>query len=302
MSFVFNVNDVGNISGLRSSEDSDVPFLTPIFFDIKVLIKYFYDLDYKCEFHSETYGTIYCPSNNDEEFDSIFSFGINPNGKVIAWYGDLIELDPKEILYLKSHNIESDGNIESEFYKAQIGAEFTDSIKEVELILLKTKISTLTNELFGFQLYKTIEQSVPEIIAMCSQYKRIVFNSEDDMKIIYSTWNEDLIEDLNVIELKKNLTSEKTGKDSLKGLKGLKLLELFIKNTLNINENIVAPLFYLYDLRLWADHKNADKYYKDVVLKMEMKENESYKEIYEVLIDKIVGLFEKLIQSSLEIK
>jgi hypothetical protein len=110
------------------------PFLTPIFFDNEVLIKYFYDPHYLCQLHSETYGSVYFKGYG-------FPFGINPNMKVIAWLGDLQKLPDKEQQYLLSFNIDSDGNIDSEFYRAQIEVEFTKPIEGVEIILLKTKVS-----------------------------------------------------------------------------------------------------------------------------------------------------------------
>ena len=109
-------------------------------------MRYFYDPRYLCEFHSETYGTI-----RAREFD--FAFGINPNGKVVAWLGDLEKLPASEQQYLLSENTESDGNITSEFYDAQINCIFTSPIREIEIILLKTKVSEIFQDRFGFALF-----------------------------------------------------------------------------------------------------------------------------------------------------
>lgn len=270
------------------------PYLTPIFFDIEVLVKYLYNTSYQCSFCSETYGTIYGPN---ESF--YLPFGINPNKKVIAWLGDIEKLNSKERLYLASHNIDSDGNIKSEFYDSQIEIQFTDPIIEVELILFKTKLSKLTNELFKFKLYNTTDHEISDIVNDCSKYKRIVFNSEDDIKRIVSEWNEILIEDLNKNNLerildKNDIKIEEEG--------SLKQFEKFIKNILKINDNIIAPLFYLYDLRLWADHNNTQSYYNEVLTKLSLQTDVAYSTIYKKLIDEIYNFYETLCKKLINIK
>lgn len=292
MAFKFNINDTQTIPGLTRPWETGTPFLTPVFFDIHVLVKYFYDPRYRCEFGSETYGTIECPEDPNYEFDSEFPFGINPSDKVIAWLGDINKLDPKEIQYLASSNIDSDGNIKSEFYDAQINAEFTDPIREVELILFKTKLSKLTKELFGFNLYKTTEIDVSEVIGLCGKFKRIIFNSEDDIKRFLSYWNEELIEDLNVDELKKSLLENGVTID--KGNKGLKLLEKFIEHILKIEDNVIAPFYYLYDLRLWADHREMQSHFDNVLVKLELDKNAEFSLVYKSLILTIYDFFTSL--------
>lgn len=298
MALKFNINDTKNISGLSRSWETGTPFLTPVFFDIHVLVRYFYDPRYICEFCSETYGTINCPEDPNYEFDSDFSFGINPNDKVIAWLGDINKLDPKEIQYLELNNIHSDGNIKSEFYEAQINAEFTDPIREVEIVLFKTKLSKLTIEIFGFSLYKTTEQKISDIIGLCSKFKRIVFNSEDDIKRFLSYWNEELIEDLNVDGIKKVLSDNGVAIDI--NNKGLKLLEKFIKNVLKVEDNIIAPLYYLYDLRLWADHMKMQLHYYNVLTNLQLKPNATFSEVYKQMIAEIHVFFKILNNKLLE--
>jgi len=144
--FKVDVGDVMRIPGLRRPWGGFPPFLTPVFFHKEFLVRYFYDPRYLCEFHSETYGTI-----RAREFD--FAFGINPNGKVVAWLGDLEKLPASEQQYLLSENTESDGNITSEFYDAQINCIFTSPIREIEIILLKTKVSEIFQDRFGFALF-----------------------------------------------------------------------------------------------------------------------------------------------------
>ena len=147
----------------------------------------------------------------------------------------------------------------------------------------------MTTELFGFSLYKTTEQEVLDIIGLCSKFKRIVFNSEDDIKRFLSYWNEELIEDLNVDGLKKVLTDNGVTID--KGNKGLKLLEKFIKNVLKVEDNIIAPLYYLYDLRLWADHREMQSQYDNVLTNLKLKLDATFSEVYKQMITEIYEFY-----------
>ena len=299
MAFNFNPDDTNNIPGLTRPWENGTPFLTPVFFEIDVLVKYFYNPKYICEFHSETYGTIHTPEDDNYEYSSDFPFGINPTNKLITWLGDINKLLPNEKLYLESHNIESDGNIISEFYDAQINAQFTKPIKEVELVLLKTKISTLTKKILGFNLYRTIKPQVAEVITSAGKYNRILFNSEDDLKRFLSIWNEDLTEDLNTPEIKEYLKNQ--GVEIEKGNKGLKLLEKLIKEIIGIEENIIAPFFYLYDLRLWSDHKGMQTKYDETITNMGLKISVEYSIAYDRLIELLHEFMMKLLAKLNEI-
>lgn len=254
------------------------PFLTPVFFEKEVLIKYFHDSRYICQFHSETYSSIL-----SENFS--FLFGINPNFKIITWLGDIEELPKREQQYLLSFNIESDGNIDSEFFDAQIQVRYSGLIKEVEIILLKTKISQAFQSKYGFDLYGDIKPSVTDIIQMCSRYKRIIFNNEDDLKRFISEWNETLIEDLHGKKIKSVMKAKSIAyRDDIKSLKSL---EIFLKDILGDQTNMIAPLFYLYDLRIWADHKDSSSKYDSVLNSLGLPSNATFSEIYDELITKI---------------
>lgn len=278
--FKFDKEDCYKIPGLYRGEH-ERPFLAPVFFEKECLVNYFYLPQYKCQLYSETYGTI-----DHDKFD--ISFGINKNGKVIMWLGDLEKLPEKEQIYLFSCNIDSDHDIASEFYDAQINTQFSDPIKEIELLLQKSKI----NKKFGFAIFKNkqAEENVDLIFKKCAKYKRIMFNNEDDFKRIISEWNENLIEDINIDEIKKRIDKELL-KESLGSIK---LLENLIKK-IGITENIIYPYYILYDLRIWSDHSNANDKYSDSIKRLDLKSNSSYSKVYKKLIDKIILFHNKLL-------
>jgi hypothetical protein len=103
---------------------------------------------------------------------------------------------------------------------------------------------------YGTYLYK--ERSVESRIGEAKRYKRLLISGEDDFKRFISELNEVISENTNNAGLRALLSQE--GVDFEQGCKGNKLLELVYSNILHDSENLIAPFFYLYDLRLWADH------------------------------------------------
>ncbi len=96
-----------------------------VFFKREVLLKYDSSPTYRLSFASTTYGEI----RRGDDFS--MPFGINKNGKVIMWLGDIARLPDAEQYYLRSENIESDHSIGSEFYDGQIECIFTDLFKKM---------------------------------------------------------------------------------------------------------------------------------------------------------------------------
>lgn len=287
--FIFDVSDTNKYPGLTRPWDDTPPYLTPVFFTKEVLVRYFYDPRYMCQFCSETYGTLSSHSNN-------FSvpFGVNSNNKVLIWYGDLMGAPAYEQAYLGSENVQSDHNIDSEFYDAQIKAEFTTPIREMDIVQLKYKIQDIAASKFKTNIFKTTtKESFEEIIEKCSRFKRITFGHEDDLKRFVSEWNELLVEDIDHDSIKTILDNK--GITYTKGSKGNKILEIFIKDILNISENIIAPFFYLYDLRIWADHSDAQSKYEDVATQLGLSKNADNEEIYNLLVDNLLSFLERLL-------
>jgi len=279
--FKFDVEDTLKVEGLRRPWDTDVPYLTPVFFNKEVLVRYFYDPRYMCEFASETYGYFYDLKN---EFH--IPFGINPNNKVVMWLGDIDKLPETEKNYLVSENIESDHDIKSEFYDAQINVQFTEPIREVEILLLKKKINEATKNNFGISIFSSEDKiEYDEVIEKCSRYKRISFQNRDDFKRFISDWNEILVEDIDHSAIKNYLKGK--GIEFDKKIKSNKALEVFIKKVVGEERNIIAPFFYLYDLRIWSDHKDAESLFSDTITKIGLKKDVTDEEIYQSLINKI---------------
>lgn len=253
-------------------------FLTPVYFDKKVLIEFIYNSDYTCTFVSETYGTIYFN-------EGYISFGINPKDHLILWLGDLNELPDSIKHVLKSKNIQSDHNIESEFKEAQLYAKFTEPVLEVEVFSLLNKINQESKTKFNFNIFNISPTSLDGLFDICSKYKKIIFNDKDDFKRIISELNEKIIEVINRDGVTSYLVSKQKKVDSTLG--NIKRLEIFLKEILLDNSNIIAPFFYLYDLRIWSDHFVDQKKFEEVIKRLGLQQNSNFNEIYKTLIKQL---------------
>ncbi|WP_114779256.1 hypothetical protein [Vibrio cholerae] len=99
----------------------DIPsdgFLTPVYFDKHVLVKFEHADDYGITRHTESAGRIHGADGIDAPY------GVNKNGYVIMWLGDIVKFPNKELLYLYSANVEPQYDIHSDFYKNQILGEW----------------------------------------------------------------------------------------------------------------------------------------------------------------------------------
>jgi hypothetical protein len=263
----------------QSESMSPDGYLTPVYFNKQVLIRYLYDSRFYCDFASETYGTI---GDRDNEF--YISFGINKNGSVIMWLGDIQDTIPqREQFYLLVENKEPEGEVASQFYDAQINAEFTDLPLEIKTLNQVEKLNSTFEAKYSYFLYK--ERSIEERIDEAKRYKRILMNDIDDFKIFISELNEIINESTNNIGLRQLLTSNNIAYE--KGSKGNKLLEKVYCSIVGDTNNNISPFFYLYDLRLWADHTGKEEVLGEVTEKLGLPRESEFKDILDALLTAI---------------
>lgn len=268
----------------RSEQISSDGYLTPVYFNKQVLIRYLYDSRFYCDFASETYGTI-----GDDNFS--ISFGINKNGSVLMWVGDIMHNIPqKEQFYLLVENIEPEGDAYSEFYEAQINAQFTEPPLEIKTLNTVEKLNSAFESKYSCFLYK--ERSIEERIDEARRYKRILMNDIDDFKRFITELNEIINESTNNTALRALLNSK--GVDFEKGSKGNKLLEKVYASILGDTNNLIAPFYQLYDLRLWAAHTGKDDVLADVTNKLGLQEDSDYKVILDALLTAVLKSSEKI--------
>lgn len=208
------------------------------------------------------------------------SFGINPNNRVIMWYGDLIQLSSKEQSFIKPHNIQSDHNIDSEFYDAQIDIAYTDPIIEVQILRLIQEINERCDKQFGVRpfLYKA---DLSNILSTISQHKKVILGSESDIKSGISEWNQILLEDMDTKSIKTLLSNRGI---TPAGSGTLKILQSFTEGVLGDKANIVGPLHNLYNLRIWATHFDAQSKYESTAIALGLNSTASALDVYKALL------------------
>lgn len=249
-------------------------FLTPVYFDNEVLVKHLYSPTIAVEFASETYGTVYWP-------ERYMSFGINSKGAVIAWLGDLKELPVAEQHHWREHNIPAQNDMRSEFFDAQINAQFTEPTVGIQVINALEEWTAAFARKNGIELYKP--KAFKDRIEAVRRYRRIIIKSEDDFIRFVSELNEIINENVNNDQVRKFLKSHNvTPKD---GFKGNKLLEMTYRDVLGDTKNLIAPFFWLYDLRLWADHDMGDDKLKDVAAKLGIADLKDFEAIFTKLLE-----------------
>lgn len=209
------------------------------------------------------------------------------------WVGDIMHKVPqKEQLYLLAENIEPEGDASSEFYKAQINAEFTEPPLEIKTLNAVEKLNSAFESKFSCFLYK--ERSIEEIIDEALRYKRILMGDTDDFKIFITELNEIINESTNNAALRALLKSK--GVEFNEGSKGNKLLEKVYDSVLSDKSNLIGPFFFLYDLRLWAAHAGRDDVLVDVTNKLGLSKDSEFKEVLDALLASILHSFEKLVE------
>lgn len=220
----------------------DIGFLTPLFFNSRVLSKFDTLPNYRVRFASQSYGTI-------EMEEDYISFGINRQGRVIMWLGDVAGLPESEQFYLRSENVESDHSIASEFYDGQIECKFTDPPAEAIAIKTRSEFAKAFEAEFGVELYHLDE----ELIGVIASLTPPVVDTEKERKHIFDSLNRIFVESINNAKLEKllkRLGATATSNGSLKRLQAV----IETKDSSGKVADLLKPFFVTYDLRLAYSH------------------------------------------------
>ncbi|MCD0278446.1 hypothetical protein JWH04_05715 [Xanthomonas melonis] len=240
--FKYSQIDYEFIPGLMRPWDDG--FLTPVFFNIAVLNKYSQDPRYKLDLFSETYGTI-------DAKDWNIAFGINRNKRVIMWLGDIDDLPEDEQYFLRSENIDSDHDLHSEFYEAQIDVVFSDRSKQNELLHLRKSLNELFNEKHGQGLF-VLEGEVATVI---NNLTRPIFWEERHVGPAIESLNRVFVESINIAFLKEAVKDKDSTRD-LKSAGSLKTLQAWLEVVMgqSAHADLALPFYVLYDFRIVCSH------------------------------------------------
>ena len=180
--FIYDPDDYFYIPGLF--REFNVGFLTPVFFNRRVLLKYDASPDYEVLFASPTYGTIVGPDGLS------ISFGNNKSGKVIMWLGDIADLPEAEQYYLHSENVETGHSIGSDFYDGQIECIFTEPPAETKLFALRSDFVEACFKRLGTKVAHLDE----EVLELAGSFNPPVIDTEKERRHVADTLNKIYIE------------------------------------------------------------------------------------------------------------
>jgi len=245
--FKYSDIDYEHIPGLVRPWDEG--FLTPVFFKPSVLNKYTQDPEYRLDLFSESYGSI-------ESAEWNIAFGINRNRLIFMWLGDIDSLPVQEQYYLRSENVDSDHEIHSEFYDAQIDCIPSESSPQKQLIKARSGLDHLVKRQHDFHLY----QLHGEVDKVIEHLHRPVFWEDRHVAPVVETLNKIFVESLNISEL-KNEIKKKDAKANIKSLGSLKVLGLWLESYTGLGNiyEIMTPFYVLYDYRIVCAHLTSEE-------------------------------------------
>ncbi|MCH7343110.1 hypothetical protein LZ017_06920 [Pelomonas sp. CA6] len=284
--FLYDSDDYHYIPGLR--REFDPGFLTPVFFNKEALLKYDAHPSYRVDFASRTYGTI-----RKDDFD--IAFGINRNGRLVMWLGDIATLPESEQFYLRSENIASDHSIGSEFYDGQIECIFTERTPEDRLFEQRSRFLEAFFAKFGVKAAH-LEK---EVLDLAISIRRPVVDTPAERRHIADALNKVYLESLDNKALAKALDMVDRSHDGIRSLKRLeRLLESTMASPVEA-ATTVAPLFVLYDLRVAYSHLGSVDEQAQIVTKVIDRlgiagESADLFTIYDALVTQLRQAFEKM--------
>ena len=282
--FLYDADDHFYFPGLFRRHD--VGFLTPVFFNRAVLLKYDNAPGYRVRFASTTYGTIHTE-------DEYISFGINRHGRVVMWLGDIGKLPVSEQHYLRSENVESDHSMGSEFYDGQIDVKFTPRSKEDELFRQRSNFIEAALQRFGEKLAHLDS----EVMELALSFNPPVVDTPKERRHVADTLNKIYLESLDNGALGTVFTSLGGDPKSLGSLKRLQgLLERALP-TADIASRL-SPLYVLYDLRVAYSHLHSSERAVDtlekVTARLGLERGAGLMAIYSALVEQLTESFARL--------
>ena len=286
--FIYDSDDYYYIPGLIREHDPG--FLTPVFFNIDVLLKFDNSPNYRISFGSKTYGDI---RKGD---DYSIPFGINENRKVIMWLGDIATLPENEQYYLRSENIDSDHAIGCEFYDGQIECIFTDLSPENGLIKTRSEFHESAYKKFGHR----VTHLDNETLTLIEDLTPPVVETEKENRHTIDLLNKINIESFDSAVTRNMLQDRGIDAGKLGGLKKLqKLLEHEYPQE-NISTTL-SPFFVLYDLRIAYSHLTSQEKRQEILLscceRLGFKEiPPKFNDIYTQVLIALTQSYQKLVE------
>lgn len=283
--FQYDSDDYHYIPGL--SRKFDEGFLTPVFFNKEVLLKYDVHPSYRATFASRTYGSI----RQGDDFD--IPFGINRSGRLVMWLGDIARLPENEQFYLRSENVPSDHSIGSEFYDGQIECRFTDRTPEDQLFEQRSRLLESCFSRFG----QKVAHLEKEVLDLAISVRRPVVDTPAERRNVADALNKVYLESFDNKALERILAL--LGQDAAK-LGSLKRLQKLVETIAPAEDvmSTMSPLYVLYDLRVAYSHLGSSEGQEEklrfVRQRLLLSSDADFFAIYDALVPALTSAFTKL--------
>lgn len=293
--FLYDHRDYYNIPGLSFDDEHSVEgFLTPVYFTKKVLLYFMQDPDYRVRLGAETYG--------DLSYKNQWSipFGINRNGKVVFWLGDLNYLDDLTLNIMKPHNIDSDHQlIASEFFAAQMCCVWSEPNKELRICSQKNALFEALDTKYNVSLFHLED----EIKQQKDNYVKPIILTERTIEPTINMLHKVLVEGVNISELRKlYLQVVPSPNQDYKKWKSIKFYQALLEGILAKNDyvkEIIAPLYLLNDFRQYYDHllssEKKESIRNNIIQSLNISSFDNMTDIYNELLRRLSLLFEYLV-------
>lgn len=282
--FLIDVDDYYYIPGLVRPWDSG--FLTPVFFNKEVLIKFDNLPKYDVQFASPSYGTIYMEGG-------YISFGINRHGKVIMWLGDVAKLPVSEQYYLRSENVASDHSVGSEFYDGQIECKFTPPSKEALAIKGRSAFAQAFEKRFGTKAFHLDKELIETIAALAAP----LVDTEKERKHAFDSLNRifvEAIDNAGMATLLKGLGATASGTGTLKRLQAA----LETADGTGTVAAAMMPFYVSNDLRIAYSHLTSEQRREELLTsaaaRLGLRPNPSLDGLYGSLVDEFASALGRL--------
>ncbi|WP_427874566.1 hypothetical protein [Flavobacterium sp. MMS24-S5] len=294
LNLIYSSEDYYLIPGLFRDEDDG--YLTPVFFDKDILLYYNNHPNYSVKFGSFSSCNIYYQGK------PLFNwgFGINRNGKIFKWLGDLNEdfKDESMLPHLKrfqASNVKSDHDIFSKFYLSQNPFSPSDmfqaSDNETQLFIIKNEVDEVFYDKYEIKLTKIHIEDYFEY------YKPPILEEKEQIFNAYISLNKLIIENIQTDLLKRKLI-EKFKSKEINSLGSLKTLEKFLLE-FHQNDNyeiksILSSLYVLSDLRQLQGHfsdSSFDSRYNFCKERLHLNNDSTHFQVYETLIKELIKSF-----------
>lgn len=255
------------------AKQGNSPFLTPLYFSIKLLDRYMRDEDYYLNWYTETTGSI----GKYDEWS--IKFGLNDNNNIHVWLGDLEDIPEKE--RARFYADEADDNKPSfNFVRAELMCAPAELPKITKLFRLRESLNKSFFSKFNAPLFLDKENSSELFKQIC----RPLLNSKEETIRTISKINKLFTESINISKLKEIINdSEKT-----KGKGSIKILEITLKDILKMDnyESVISPFYILDDFRISDTHAGTQDKFKFCLQRLNLNESsEVFSQIYSNMLD-----------------